>query len=620
MRFFLFVLLNVFFVSSAFADSLPSWARRAPSETSSMRFYTGFGEGETKSKAINAAVADAQKQALATFGIFIESSEETYETTRSSALSAVSSEKSAANLVEFNRKDTFSQKNGKLWEAYVLYSYPKNEIEKERKRLDNLKKNGVKAEKSVIGSDRSKGVLIVDTNGVRASLYIDGRSFGYTPVELIGQLSAGEHKVRIDDPIYEVFEHSVIIMPNKTVKLPVRLKNAFGFVTLRTNGKKSDVLLDGKKIGKTPLVNYKVPAGKELTFEIRNSETERSFQSVTLDRNEEREINIALQEKKAKISVYSFPESDAYILLDGRKTGLKTPLENHVVPAGNHKITIYKDGFENSAQTFSVKGGEIRKLSLTMAKLKRDISKKLLFDKAHTFTLYPSTTVKKPALAGIRVEEKLSRLMKWNAAFQFLKARTAFNDKSGKVFLTVYIDEQAYKRNYTAPMIAALSDMVAGDTEEKRLPLNCFGGGACGLTRLKTDSDVYLRLGGFRHYFWSDKADYMRFPIMHMLSTKSIEQTVSLEAYFAALDANNKSVATGVFPFQIRNWQMNGGNIVFSPELLTNDAGKCVRRSLLSGKSTYWCGSDSLVFEQKIKAGTLGKISKVFVAIGVKAQ
>ncbi len=620
MRFFLFVLLNIFLISPAFADSLPSWARRAPSETSSMRFYTGFGEGETKSKAINAAVADAQKQALATFGIFIESSEETYETTRSSALSAVSSEKSAANLVEFNRKDTFSQKNGKLWEAYVLYSYPKAEIEKERKRLENMKKNGAKAEKSVIGSDRSKGVLVVDTNGVRASLYIDGRSFGYTPVELIGQLSAGEHKVRIDAPIYEVFEHTVIIMPNKTVKLPIRLKNAFGFVTLRTDGKKSDVFLGGKKIGTTPLVNYKVPAGKELTFELRNSETEKSFQSVTLDRNEEREINISLQEKKAKISVYSFPEAEAYILLDGRKTGLKTPLENHVVPAGNHKITVYKNGFEDQAQTFSIKGGETRKLSLTMAKLKRNVSQKLLFDKAHTFTLYPSTTVKMPSLAGVRVEGKLSRLMEWNAAFSFVKARTAFNDKSGKVFLTVYIDEQAYKRNYTAPMIAALSDMTAGDAEEASLPLKCFGGGACGLPRLETDSDVYLRTSGFHHYFWSDKADYMRFPIMHMLSTKGIERTVSLEAYFAAFDTNNKSVATSVFPFQVRNWHPNGKNIVFSPELLTNDSGKCSRKSLLAGKATYWCGSESLIFEQRIKSGTLGKISKVFVAIGVKAQ
>ena len=619
MRFILHLVLSVFFITPLSAQEVPVWVKQLPADTASVKYYRGWGEGTTKSEALKAASEDAKMQALASFGVKVEASFESYQNIHKTEISAVSSEKSEANLVDFNRKDSFSRKEGKVWETYVLFSYPKSEIEKEKKRLELLRKNGKKTEKSVVGSDRSKGVLIVDTKGIRAPLYIDGRSFGYTPVELIGQLSAGNHVIRIDDPAYETFEHTVVIVPNKTVSLPVNLKNAFGFITFRTNKKKSEIFLNDKKIGNIPLINYKVPAGKEMVFEIRNPETERSFQSVTLDKNEEREINVSLYEKKAKISVYSFPQSDAYILLDGRKTGLKTPLENYTVSPGDHKITTYKDGFEEKTLKFNVKGGENKKLSLTMLKMKKETAKKLLFDKAHTFTLFPSYSSKFPSLAGVGVEEKLRRLIQWNGAFPFLKARVSFNDKNSQFIVTVYIDEAEYKKHYSAPMIAALSEFMSGDAKEDTLSLECFEGKMCGLPRLKTDSDVYLRLSPFKHFFWSDKAEYMRFPIMHTLSAGELNQTQEMEVYFSAFNKNGKSVATGVFDFSIRNGHMNGKNIVFSPELLKSGK-KCIRKNLLQQQSAYLCGMETITFATSMKQASFAAIDKIFIAVGVKAR
>lgn len=624
MRFFLIFLLQFFYIFPVYAEQIPYWVKRTPSETATVRYYRGFGEGKTKSDAIKAASEDAKMQALAIFGLSIESSSEVYQTMNKSSLSAVSSEKSAANLVSFDRQDIFVNQEGTLWEAYVLYSYPKTEIEKEKKRLDDLKKGQKKAEFSVVGSERAKGVLKIDTKGIRAPLYIDGRSFGYTPVELIGQLSVGDHKIRIDDPAYETFEHTVVIVPNKTVSLPVKLIPAFAYVTLKTNMPKAEVSLNGKSIGKTPLVNYKVPTGKELIFEVKHAEAEVLSQNLTLDKNEERELMLNLQEKRAKLSVFSFPEQGASIILDGQKTGKRTPLENFSVPAGKHKITLYKEGFEDQSEAFDVKGGEKKSISVSLKKMKKSANRKLFFDKAHTYTYFPSYIPKMPHLKGLNTDEKLKALMEWNAVFPFLKAKISYAPSSDKKsvlsLITVYIDKKTYQETYIEPLMAELNAISAGTASESELPMTCFDRSFCALQEIKTDSDVYLRTGSVVHSFWSDKAAFMRFPVLYDVSLRGIQQRKTFEVYGSIFDKNSKSLGSFKFNFDLQVWQKNGRNIVFSPFLTEESARICVRKKLLRGKETFSCGAEELLFYQKWEDISADKIDRIYIAIGVKAQ
>lgn len=601
---------------SAFAGRAPEWVSRKPHDTRTARYYVGYGEGETKGKARAEAVRDAKMRVLETLGVFIETSTQTYDTLDTAEISGFSKTDAAGYLVGFDQKDVFDRKNGKTWEAYVLYSYPRAEIEKERKRLDDIRKNGAKTEFSKIGDDRSKGVLRVDAGGVRAKVLVDGRFAGYAPIELIGQLEYGPHDLVVDNPEYELFRRGIVIAPNTLVAPPVGLKKAFAFVSVSTDGVRADVRVNGKKAGRAPLTRYKVPAGVELTVEAGGGETEKQSRTVTLERGENKKIQFKLIEKKAKLSVYSIP-SGAYVQIDGRETGLKTPLEGYSIDAGEHDVALFKSGYEQAKRNFVAAGGNSRSVSLNLKKLER--AGNFATDKAHSFTFFPSS-LPFPSSRDFSAAGAVNRLAAWNGAFPFIKARVSRKVKGASnavnsFLVTVYFDETEFANGYVAPMRRALTQALEDEPERENVDLICFDGGRCALNAVGAERGVYLRAGKFKHSFFSDGAPFWRFDanadLYRTLNTRP------MQVYFAAFDKKGRAVAKQYFDFTLEGWKKIGKAVVFSPSMTTRGKGKCRREKLFGGVEHYDCGAETLSFETK---NFVGDVDRVFVSVGVRAK
>ncbi len=609
-------LLGAFCSVSAFADLAPEWVSRKPRDTRTVRYYVGYGEGETKGKARAEAIRDAKMRVLETLGVFIETSMQTYDTINTAEMSGFSKTNAAGYLVDFDQKDVYDRKNGKTWEAYVLYSYPRSEIEKERKRLDDIRKNGAKAEFSKIGNDRSKGVLRIDVGDVRAKVLIDGQFAGYAPIELIGQLEYGPHDIVVDNPKYELFSRRIVIAPNTQVAPPVRLKKAFAFISVPANGVRADVRVNGKKVGRTPLTRYKVPAGEELTVEVGGGETEKQSRTVILERDQNRELMFLLSEKTAKLSVYSSP-SGAYVQIDGQETGLKTPLDNYAIESGEHCVALFKNGYEQAKRDVVLRGGGNGAVSLNLKKLEQ--AGGVMTDKAHSFTFFPSS-LPFPSVRFLSASGTVGRLAAWNGAFPFIKARVSrkvagATSSVNSFLVTVYFDEAEFANAYAALIRRSFSQVFENKPKKKNIGLICFDGGRCALDTSEFTDGVYVRAGKFRHSFFSDSAPFWRFD--EKVAVGRTANARPMQVYFVAFDKKGRAVAKQYFDFILKGTERVGNAIVFSPAMTTRDKGKCRLAKLFGGEENYDCGAETLSFETKT---FIGDVNRVFVSVGVKAK
>ncbi len=345
----------------------PNWVSAPPPSDSVYKFYVGrSSEAPTEEIAYKEATQDAYDQAIReNFGVSTRIDTETFESGKE--LTWTKRMQGHSNIVQIKRfektEEYKEEAEGKhfLW---VLFRYPKSEIDVEQHRLDSqaTQKEVVFSE---LGSpdDIERGTLEVITDPLGASVIIDGEqvSFADTPLRLFGKLSSGKHIVRLSHPLYEDVEEDAVIVPNKITRLTKILKRASGRLKITSTPSGAEVWVDHKRVDRTPTNFLTVIAGKELKLEIKHKEAEAYVQSLTLGKNEERIADIQLPLKPALISIRSKPQG-AEIFLNDELKPFKTPATFSVVP-GNYRVRVSK-GTEGVAETtIELHGGENRKLA-----------------------------------------------------------------------------------------------------------------------------------------------------------------------------------------------------------------------------------------------------------------
>jgi len=108
-----------------------------------------------------------------------------------------------------------------------------------------------------------KGSLSIDSDPSGASVYIDGKKKGETPLD-ISELKAAEYTVKLELDEYETLQKKVAVKADENLRVALNLveKPKFGdfVITSKPNG--AEVLLNGQFKGATPLTLRMLPVGK----------------------------------------------------------------------------------------------------------------------------------------------------------------------------------------------------------------------------------------------------------------------------------------------------------------------------------------------------------------------
>jgi formylglycine-generating enzyme required for sulfatase activity/archaellum component FlaG (FlaF/FlaG flagellin family) len=214
-----------------------------------------------------------------------------------------------------------------------------------------------------------EGKLSVSIKG--AHVYINNKKTGKTPLEKV-KVQAGRVKVEIRAGRYHDSEKTITVQgEGQSQSLTFALKSALGNVTIRSEPKGADVLIDGRHKGKTPL-NIKLAPGR---YKLKvSADRYKSFtKRFVVKANKPLIIDdIQLEKLKGKLALLSIPSGASVHV--GEKYRGKTPLNISLFPDVTHTVTVSKDGYERVERQVLLSPGSKEKISLELTALKGVVS------------------------------------------------------------------------------------------------------------------------------------------------------------------------------------------------------------------------------------------------------
>jgi len=217
-----------------------------------------------------------------------------------------------------------------------------------------------------IGVNESVGGLVVNSKPSGASVYIDNKFIGTTPLNISG-IKTGTHVVRISYQGYADRVRTVIIRPHRyefiseTLLTPANT----GSLYVDSNPRGASIYLDDNYEGETPRRIDFIPVGSH-TVRLSKEGYRDYVQQVWIQANQTTTISISLivEAIRYKLSINSNP-SGARVFVDGIPRGI-TPTYTYVTP-GYHQVKLELEGYLDYEETVHITRDMLLNINLQVA-------------------------------------------------------------------------------------------------------------------------------------------------------------------------------------------------------------------------------------------------------------
>ena len=190
--------------------------------------------------------------------------------------------------------------------------------------------------------------LTLTTIPADATVKIDGNVIGKTPLADY-EIEKGEYTISITKEGYKKYE-KIIDLNNATKNIGVNLEKLTSKLTIKTNPADAIVKIDGKVIGKTPLVDCEIEKG-EYTINITKEGYKKYEKTIDLN-NATKNIGVNLEKLTTKLTIKANP-ADAIVKIDSKVID-KTLLSGYEIEQGKHTINIIKVGYVEYEDTIEL--------------------------------------------------------------------------------------------------------------------------------------------------------------------------------------------------------------------------------------------------------------------------
>lgn len=188
--------------------------------------------------------------------------------------------------------------------------------------------------------ERKVGGISVKTEPTGATVYIDGKNYGLTPIEIY-DLEVGKHEVLITKEGYKSIIKEIEIK-EEIVEISETLIKGVSKAYINSNPRGATVIIDGKEIGKTPLEIEEISLGRHfITLKALGYEE----MTRTIDIKEDiNTFSFNLIQLNHALIIETEPEG-ATVYVDDVIRGL-TPLEvKNLTPLKKYRIRIELTGY-----------------------------------------------------------------------------------------------------------------------------------------------------------------------------------------------------------------------------------------------------------------------------------
>ena len=146
--------------------------------------------------------------------------------------------------------------------------------------------------------------LLISPSG--ATVHIDGRYAGKAPLKSI-LLTAGTHRLVVTHSDYARIEQEITVVGGKSLRLRLTLQAQTGSLTVTSTPAGASVMIDGKRWGKTPLKEIKLPVGTHTVL-VKTKGYKSSRKRITISPQRKENIDVVLTSVVKRILVHSAPK------------------------------------------------------------------------------------------------------------------------------------------------------------------------------------------------------------------------------------------------------------------------------------------------------------------------
>ena len=198
--------------------------------------------------------------------------------------------------------------------------------------------------------------------------FVDDVELGRLPIDRAA-VFPGPHTVSVRAPGREPWELELVLRPGQTVGLRAQLATAEGVLSVASTPPEAEVQIDGELVGKTPIEDRRVPAGKrQLRLSLPDYFDWTGTVEVGADSSEKTVVELLPAFGRLVASGMS---EGAVVFVDGEVVGL-LPLLPKPVRAGRHLITVQRSGFQPVSYPVDMPAGETLTLPVSLEPEPRD--------------------------------------------------------------------------------------------------------------------------------------------------------------------------------------------------------------------------------------------------------
>ena len=195
------------------------------------------------------------------------------------------------------------------------------------------------------------GFIDITSEPSGAEIFINDQKMGVTPTTI--ELTAGEHTLKLRKNLYHTYSGTFELAEKETKTLEkFELLPMFGYYQVNSTPDGSQVFLDGKPVGQSPISKTKIASG---THELRvtyNLYHEHSEEFAVQD-GDNKKFDINLKPAFGTLIVQSQPESGANVYVDDKLVGT-TPYTKEMMPSGQYRVKIDKDLWMGAEEIITV--------------------------------------------------------------------------------------------------------------------------------------------------------------------------------------------------------------------------------------------------------------------------
>lgn len=338
------------------------WATQTPPDDEKYQYFVAKSYSESSaSDAANKAEQDIDSQLGRLFGTKLNVQSEFYSDTTNADATTRAYERTIGiiTLKGLERQKSDTEKISGGWTGCVQYRYLKSEINKEKKRLNNLSADELNTPSvftEVVGDIQCKGGSVeVITNPQGAYVTIDnGKYQGSAPIKF-GNVCNGSHTIEITKENYVPVVEKLIV-PSKN-RISKTLKRDSKQITVRTSLGNSEIEINGVNKGKEP-VKFNAPLGLEQTITAINSESVTITRTRKFSKDSDSDYTIQMEKLPGRLDFSAFivRNPGVRITLDGKE--IKGDRTDDLSSEITHKLKFSKNGFYEINQKININGGE----------------------------------------------------------------------------------------------------------------------------------------------------------------------------------------------------------------------------------------------------------------------